>query len=436
MNLRQLFVVTVLLLAFSQPAAAQDVLRVPADRIVAIVGETPITISRVAEGENTLRAQGGQIPTDPQELYQFRRNILQGLIDDELLVQAAERDTMVVVTDEDVQSAVDETLRRIREQLPPTELERELQAVGFKSIDDYRLYLTEQQRREMLRSSLLQQLRRAGELQPLPPTEAEMREVFENTRAQHPQRPATVSFRQIVVPTKADSAALRVAYSKADSIRQRLLDGEDFAALAREFSDDVGTRENGGNLGWVRRGRGLVREFEEVAFTIRPGAYSIPIHTPFGMHIIQVQRSEPASVQVRHILVSPGFTDEDRAAARAEADSVRKLVEAGLPFDSLVTAYHDRTEERTLDDMPRDRLPPAYQEALTGAKPGDIIGPVDLERNSRTLYAIIIFQEEREAGTATFEDLRDQLRAQLGEENAIERYIEVLRNATYVDIRF
>ena len=416
---------------------AQGTPRVPVDRVVAIVGETPIPYSRIVEALNTIRAQGRQIPFDDAEAFlSLQRTILNGLVDDELLVQAAERDTMVVVADEEVQSAVEQTMSGLRGQFRTTdEFNRELQQVGFKSVEDYRMYLTTQQRREQLQSALLQQLRMSGELQPLPPTESEMREFYEANSGQHPERPATVSYRQIVVPTRADSGALREAFRQAESVRQRLLDGEDFAALARELSDDEGTKHQGGNLGWVRRGRGLVREFEEVAFAIRPGAYSIPVFTPFGVHIIQVQRSEPASVQVRHILISPGFTDEDKAIARTEADSVKKLLEAGFDFDSLVTRYHDRTEERTLENIPRDRLPAPFQATFAGAEPGQILGPIEVDRNSRTLYAVVIFQRERPAGTATFEDLRDQIRTQMGEENAIQRFIQTLRQATYIDIR-
>jgi peptidyl-prolyl cis-trans isomerase SurA len=426
----------VLSVALCCPALAQDVLRVPVDRIAAIVGDTPIPESRINEQIQTFRAQGGVVPTDPEGRAALRRQLLEGLIDDELIVQAAERDTMVVVTDEEVQSVVDEALQRIREDFnSQAELERDLQIAGFRSLDDYRLYRTEQQRRELLRSTLLQQLRQMGELRPLPPTEDEMRAAFESTRDRHPRRPATVSFRQIVVATEPDSIALREAYESADSLRGRLLAGEDFAALAQAHSDDIGTKEQGGNLGWVRRGQGLVREFENAAFRLQPGAYSLPVYTPFGFHIIQVQRAEPASVQVRHILVSPGFTDANREEARSRADSVIGLLHDGIPFDSLAGLYHDRTEERLIEDLPRESLPEAYQQPLSAVEQGEILGPVALDRgNGRTLYAVMIFLEERPEGPAEFADLRDQLRQALADENAIQRYIESLRAATYIEI--
>lgn len=424
-------------LAVCMPAHGQDELRVPVDGIAAIVGNTPIPLSRIDEELQTYRAQGGQIPNTPEELAQLRRELLRGLVDEELLVQAAERDTMVVVTEEDVQSVVDERIQAIRSSFnSPDGLERDLQRAGFRSLDDYRLYLAGQQRRELLRSTLLQQLRQMGELQPLPPTEEELREAFERTRAQHPRRPATVSFRQIVVATEPDSAALRDAYARADSLRRLLLEGENFAALAEAHSDDAGTRERGGNLGWVRRGQGLVREFEDAAFRLQPGAYSLPVYTPFGFHIIQVQRAEPASIQVRHILVSPGFTDENRAEARSRADSIAELLRQGHPFDSLASLHHDRTEERLIEDVPRDGLAAPYQQPLSDAEPNQVLGPITLDRgNGRTLYAVVVFLESRPEGPAQFEDLREQLRQRLAEENAIQRYLESLREATFIDIR-
>lgn len=420
------------------PAMAQDLLRVPVDGIAAIVGDTPIQMSKIDEQIQTYRARGGEVPTDdPEALLALQRQLLENLIDEELLVQAAERDTMVVVTDEDVQSVVDETIQEIRDQFnTAADLERDLAVAGFGSLDDYRLYRTEQQRRELLRSTLLQLLRQMGILRPLPPTEAEMREAFDRTRAQHPTRPSTVSFRQVVVATQPDSVSLREAFVRADSLRGRLLDGEDFAALASAHSDDVGTKEQGGNLGWVRRGQGLVREFENAAFQLQPGRYSLPVYTPFGFHIIQVQRSEPASVQVRHILCSPGFTDENRESARTRADSVVDMLRQGVPIDSVAGLYHDRTEERFVEDLPVEGLPAPYQGPLAGLEPGQVVGPVELERgNGRTLYAAVMFIETRPEGPAEFEDLRDQLWEGLGEENAVRRYIESLRAATFIDIR-
>src|SRR5690606_17588403 len=77
------------------------------------------------------------------------------------------------------------------------------------------------------------------------------------------------------------------ALAQAEEIRERILAGEDFAALAREFSDDEGTREDGGDLGWIDRDYPLVPEFMDALFKLEVGTVSEPVRTAFGYHLIQ-----------------------------------------------------------------------------------------------------------------------------------------------------
>ncbi len=71
------------------------------------------------------------------------------------------------------------------------------------------------------------------------------------------------------------------------TIRDRLMKGEDFAVLAQKFSQDTGSKESGGDLGWFGRGQ-MVAPFEDAAFSLKPGEISQPIQSDFGWHIIQV----------------------------------------------------------------------------------------------------------------------------------------------------
>lgn len=85
-------------------------------------------------------------------------------------------------------------------------------------------------------------------------------------------------------PAPRDDAA---TLALAQELRQRLVDGEDFATLAEEYSDDSGSAINGGDLGWFGRGT-MVPAFEEAAFALAPNEISEPVATDFGYHIIQV----------------------------------------------------------------------------------------------------------------------------------------------------
>jgi peptidyl-prolyl cis-trans isomerase C len=89
------------------------------------------------------------------------------------------------------------------------------------------------------------------------------------------------------VPGKAELTD-EEAKAKAESIRKRIVDGEDFAKVAKEESDDTVSGEQGGNLGEFGRGK-MVPPFEQAAFALKPGDISGPVQSPFGYHIIQVQ---------------------------------------------------------------------------------------------------------------------------------------------------
>lgn len=425
------------ILPLPSPAHAQDYTVV--DQIAAVVGDSVIPLSRVDEELNLYRSQGGQLPPDSAGRMALRRQILERLIAQELMVQAALRDTMIKVAEPEVQAAVERAFREVRGQFASElEFRRQLQSSNFGSAEEYRRWLTDQQRRELLQSQLMQMLRETGRLTPLAPTEAELREFYESTKAQQGRRPATLSFRQIVVRVEPDSGALARAFGIADSLAKAIRDGTDFGQAARRYSGDPATRDQGGELGWVRRGV-FVPEFETAAFRLRPGAISPPVLTVFGYHVIQVQRAQPAEVQVRHILIVPDITQADRDRARRRAEEAAQRLLDGVPFDSLARTYHDYAgqEQVLVEDFPREELPESYRDALSGAAPGDIVGPVSLELDDRRpKLAVLLFEGERPEGEYSFADVRDQLRSTLADQNAMDRYLRSLREATYIETRF
>lgn len=77
-------------------------------------------------------------------------------------------------------------------------------------------------------------------------------------------------------------------------IQQKLSAGEDFAELAKQYSDDPGSKDTGGDLGWFPRNSGFVQEFEEAAFKLQPGQVSPPVRTQFGYHLIKMEERDPA----------------------------------------------------------------------------------------------------------------------------------------------
>src|SRR5438876_671577 len=130
------------------------------------------------------------------------------MADEELMVQQAERDTTIKVTEQEVQEAVEQTVQNVRKQFASIpEFRAQLQAAGFVSEEEWRRWLADQQRRSILQQRLIEELKGKGKLRPIPPTDAQMHEFWEANRGQQPKRPPAISFRQIVVVPKPDSAA-------------------------------------------------------------------------------------------------------------------------------------------------------------------------------------------------------------------------------------
>lgn len=408
------------------------------DRVVGIVGNKPILASQVDEDLFSRQAQGVKLPEgDSAAMAVLRLQVLNDLINQELLVQEALRDTTIKVTDQEVVARVEQQIKRVRAGFT-SELDyrNELKKAGFGTPEEYRRWLMEQQRRAALQEALMTSLRDQQKLKPVAPTEAQMREFYETRKAALGKRPATISFRQIVVAPRADSAAKARALLLADSIASALRQGADFATAARRFSMDPGSREQGGSLGWLRRGPPLAPEFEKAAFGMKVGVISNPVETPFGYHIIQVQRAQPAEIDVRHILIMPTVTDADAAAARERADAVATALRNGASVDSLQRADHDYAEEREANQVVLTQLPPAYQAALANADSGTVTPVFVLEApNNRSKYAVAYVTARTVEGEVAYDDVRDQIRAALAKQLAEQRYVQQLRKSAYVEVR-
>src|SRR3954469_12652408 len=391
----------------------------PIDRVVAIVGDQPLLWTDVLTAINQRRAQGLKVPPDSVGQAALAKTVLSELIDEEILVQKA-KEMKLEVTDADITASADRQIKSIRSQFKSDEEYRaELRNAGLGSPEEYKKSLTEQYRRQNLQQKAFAELRKRAK--PVNVSDEDVTAAFEQSRSELQKRPPTVTFRQIIVAPHASAAAKAKAKAKADSLLVEIRKGGDFELIAKRESMDPGTKALGGDLGWNRRGSGLVPEFEQMMFALRPGEVSPVIETAFGYHIIRVDRVQAAEVKARHILIAPVIDSADVAAAKVEADSVAAMWRRGVPYDTLVAKHHDPTEEKgVLQPFPRDSLPASYTAALAGAKAGDITAPFQLANpRGQPKYAILQVVTATDAGEYKEAEIRDQIRAQLSDERSI-----------------
>src|SRR5437899_2201151 len=411
----------------------------PIDRIVAIVGTRPILASQVEEEMVQAQAQGQPLPPDSAGRMLMRHQSLGDLLELELLVQQAQRDTAIKITDQEVLDQVEQTYQNVRKQFPSeVDFREQIKQAHFGSVEEWRRWLADEQRRQLYAQRLIEAQRQKGKLKPIPPTDAQMRECWEQNRAQQPRRPATIGFRQIVVRPMPDSASRVRALQLAESLVVQLRHGGDFAATAKRFSGDSASAAQNGELGWFRRGV-MVKEFEDVAFRLRPGEISPPVETAFGFHNINVERTQSAEILARHILIMPEISAAQIAIAKRQADSLHDALARGgvsASFDSLAKIYADPQEPKLAEEAPFTDLPPEYQKVIANDTTVGLKRVIVEGANTpRTKFVVLEVTARHDAGELSYEDVKLRIRQSLGDQLAIRHFVDQLRRQIYVDIR-
>ena len=213
------------------------------------------------------------------------------------------------------------------------------------------------------------------------------------------------------------------ALKKITDARKRIVeDGEDFAAVAKEVSEDPGSAANGGDLGCFGKGQ-MVPEFEQAAFDMEKDEISQPIKTDFGYHIIQVYDVKPDEEQVcaRHILArvdrSPDKEAIDKADAAAQklAEEVKARIEGGEDFAAV--AKEVSADEASAADggelgwVFKGERGDAFDEVAFSLQPGQIGGPVKVDGG----YALILVEEKDPAHEVGEEEMNSRRQQAFGD---------------------
>lgn len=229
----------------------------PEQPLAAIVNGQPIFLAdyqeETARFEAAMAGQGFDLESEDGKarLAQMRRQVLDSMIEQVLIMQAAAQEG-VAISDEELEATIQQS---IEEGGGQASFEEWLQTSDL-TYGDFK---------EEIRFQLLAQA------------------IFERVTGSIPTTAEQVHARHIVVNTEEE----------AQAILTRLQAGEDFAALARQHSQDENTKEAGGDLGFFPRGLLLSPEVEEAAFALQPGQISEVVRSQFGYHIVQVLEKVP-----------------------------------------------------------------------------------------------------------------------------------------------
>lgn len=298
------------------------------DEVVAVVGDEMILLSDIENQYLQQRLQGGI-----QGAHAIRCEILENLLFQKLLIDQAVLDS-VEVSDSHVDAEMDRKLRYFIAQIGSRE---KLEAYYKKSIPEIK-----EEFRELIRDQMIVETMQSNITKDIKITPSEVKAYFRRIPQDSlPLINAEVEIGHIVKqPPISPEEKLRVRQQLLD-LKERILKGERFAALAALYSEDPGSASKGGDIGFYSRGE-LFPPYEAAAFALKEGEISDVVESEAGYHIIQLVARRGEMIQTRHILIVPKVNPEDLAKARQDLDNVLALIRMdSLTFEKAASLHSD-----------------------------------------------------------------------------------------------
>ncbi len=323
--------------------------------------------------QEVARAQGKPLPPD------LRCKILQSLVLTRLMLARAEVDS-VTVTDQQVNSELDRRMAYFVQQVGS---EKKLEEMYNKSLRALKDDLRGQVHDQLVQQKMQEQI--AGKVTVTP---REVKEYFDRVpKDSIPYFSTEVEVGQIVIPAQVNDAAKQAAIVKLNELRARILAGEKFETLAKEFSQDPGSAVEGGYLGFFKRGE-LVPPYEAAARKLEPGQLSPVVESQFGFHLIQLIERKGDSYSTRHILLKPETGTVDVSASATKLARIRRqILSDSISFAKAAKEY---SEDKATNSnggllanrqdggsrLPLDKLDPAIFFTIDTMKVGHITPPM------------------------------------------------------------
>ena len=412
------------------------------DKTVAVVGGETILLSDVESEVQQQRAAGSSSDRD------LRCEILESMMESKIFLMQARIDSLTVGMDM-VQNNLSQRIDWFRTQLGgDEEMEKYFGKPLYKLRQEWTKALEEQSLTEQARYDVA---RKISEVTPY--------DVQQYIKATDPEDlpvvPVKYQLSQICLyPDRA--AAATAVREKLLSLRERIMNGEKFATLARIYSEDPGSARRGGELGMASKSI-FWPAFSDAAMALRPGTISQIVETPDGFHIIEVIEKKGDMFNARHILLKPQYTQEDRDKAFARLDSLKNVIQQDeMPFELAARFYSEDLPTRTNGGQMADpstgssyfeidQLKPADYAAIKNLEPGQISEPVESQdnegylqgRQGNLIYKIIRVDKILPAHTATFENDYNQILETVQQKKqmeAVDAFLDKKIKSTYIVI--
>ena len=233
----------------------------------------------------------------------------------------------------------------------------------------------------------------------------------------------------LLVDEKALPKDTLAVYQKINSLRNKILNGEDFETVAKTHSEDPSAKTNGGDLGYFSAFR-MVYPFETAAFNTPIGEVSKPFRTRFGYHIVKVtdKRKSRGEVKVAHIMIEQGAkaTVEEKQEANDKLSQILDFFKEGKSFDDLVRYSDDKGTSSKGGELPwfgTGQMVPAFESTAFSLKEkGEVSEPV------QTIYGWHILKLIDKKAVPSFEEVKADIERKIKRDSRANKGKTVLIN--------
>ncbi len=407
-------------------ARAQEVV----DRIAAVVGEHIILQSELDAQVEMMAMQYQIDPARDAGAYEkLKKDVMNDLISQKVLLIKAAEDT-VVITDAQVDGELESRVEMFVQQLGSIERLEEYFGMPISRL--------KQRYRNEIKEGLTVQTMQMQKMREVKVSRRDVEQFYNTMKDSLPEKPAGVHLRHILITAQPVEAGEEQAIARIQEIKRQLDEGKDFAELAKNYSEDPGTADIGGDLGFIQRGS-FEPTLERAAFQLKEGEISDIIESSLGLHILQNLEARGNRVHIRHIFIKKGGLSYDEAGAIAKANEIREMFYKGAAFDSLAKEYSEHVETRMeggdLGWWKKSEIPvPEFIAIADTLSVGNVSVPV------KTQYGFhLIFKEDETDGRLfsldqDFDEIKE-FATRHKQQQVMNKWIDDLKENIYIQIK-
>ena len=323
-----IYIILLINLVFSQ----EEILL---DRVASVVENKIVLMSDVVLAANAVAAQQKINPNTSPTIYKkLLEDSRESMVEQLLIIEMAEQDS-VEILDKDVDKALNQQIENIISQTGGKE---QAEAVLGKKISEFK-----RSYRDDMRGKLLAEKYTSSLTSSISVSRGDVVDFYNTYKDSMPSFPTLYKTHHILLEIKPSEKSQKTAYEKTLNIKKEITLGLSFEEAAKKHSSDPGSKDKGGNLGYVSRGV-FVDEFEKVVFTVEKNKLTDPVKTQYGYHLIEVLERTGEKVLARHILIRNEITDFDKKETYEKANKIKNSIKS---FDDFYKAAQEFSDDKT-----------------------------------------------------------------------------------------